>query len=203
MIIEPKHFTYLVNQHGRVSHERDNFDRWKSAYEQDLESIYANIVPALPARCGSVLDIGSGLGGIDIHLHRHYDGDARIVLLDGDNGDPQVVWSYAPHNSFNVGYDFLHKNGVSNVNSILPGYLHEWSGEPFDLVVSFAAYGFHIHPGLYLDQLQKVIHDDTVVIFEVRRAKTDWREMFEHAFGTPRVLETAEKYERLAFRVPV
>lgn len=201
MIIDKKHFAYLVNQHGRVAHERDDFDRWKAAYEQSLQAIYESIAPVLPARCGSVLDIGSGLGGIDIHLHRHYGGDAAFVLLDGDNGDPQVAWSYAPHNSFTVGYDFLHKNGVLNVSSILPGYLGEWSGPPFDLVVSFAAYGFHIHPGLYLDHLQKVIHEDTVIILDVRRTKSDWLELFGSAFGVPRVLEKAEKYARLAFRV--
>jgi SAM-dependent methyltransferase len=201
MIIEKKHFAYLVNQHGRVAHERGDFDRWKVAYEQSLQSIYDNIAPVLPARCGSILDVGSGLGGIDIHLHRHYGGGTRVVLLDGDNGDPNVVWSYAPHNSLSVGYDFLHKNGVTDVSGILPGYLHEWGGPPFDLVVSFAAYGFHIYPDLYLDHLRKVIHDDTVIILEVRRAKTDWLKVLGGAFGVPRVLEKAEKYARLAFRV--
>lgn len=203
MIIEKRHFAYLVNQHGRVAHEREDFDRWKLAYEASLQSIYDNIAPVLPARCGSVLDIGSGLGGIDIHLHRRYGSDTRIVLLDGDNGDPQVAWSYAPHNSFSAGYDFLHKNGVTSVSGILPGYLHEWNGPPFDLVVSFAAYGFHIHPGLYLEELQRVVHDETVIILEVRRAKVDWLELFGAAFGVPRVLEKTEKYARLAFRVPV
>lgn len=201
MIIEKRHFAYLVNQHGRVAHEREDFDRWKLAYEASLQAIYDSIAPVLPARCGSVLDIGSGLGGIDIYLHNHYDGDARIVLLDGDNGDPDVVWSYAPHNSFSVAYDFLQKNGVRGVSSILPGYLGEWSGEPFDLVVSFAAYGFHIAPSLYLEQLKTVIHDDTVLVLEVRRMKADWLELFAAAFGAPRILETTEKYMRLAFRV--
>jgi SAM-dependent methyltransferase len=201
MIIEPKHFAYLVNQHGRVAHEREDFGRWKLAYEASLQAIYDNIAPVLPARCGSVLDIGSGLGGIDIHLHRHYGCDTRIVLLDGNNEEPEVAWSYAPHNSHAVAYDFLHKNGVANVGGIVPGDLGSWSGEPFDLVVSFAAYGFHIHPGIYIEELQKVVDDDTVLILEVRRTKAEWLELFGAAFGVPKVLEKAEKYARLAFRV--
>jgi len=72
MIIDKKHFAYLVNQHGRVAHERNDFARWKQAYESSLLAQYLSVQSFLPSQCGSVLDIGSGLGGIDIHLSRHY-----------------------------------------------------------------------------------------------------------------------------------
>jgi hypothetical protein len=201
MIIEKKHYNYLVNQHGRVAHERGDFGTWKQAYEASIGSIYKNIYPALPRHCGSVLDIGSGLGGIDLHLAAHYGSSTHICLLDGDNNDPEVKWSFEPHNSMSVAFDFLRKNGVANVSSVAPGQLDTRQPKEFDLVVSFAAYGFHIHPGNYIDDLKKVTHSGTVIILEVRRTKEDWLRIFVEAFGTPTVLEREKKYVRVAFRV--
>jgi hypothetical protein len=201
MIIQKKHFDYLVTQHGRVAHERADFDRWKTAYEASIEHIYTDIRSFLPYKCGSLVDIGSGLGGIDIHLSRHYAHCfPHVCLVDGDNGSPEVQWSFEPHNSMSVALDFLRKNGVTNVSSLLPGNLDRWKGEPFDLAVSFAAWGFHIHPGNYLSDLMKVIHDQTIVILEVRRTKDDWLRAFVEALGMPKVISKAEKYVRIAFR---
>lgn len=201
MIIEKKHFTYLVNQHGRVAHERGNFATWKQAYERSIEAIYANIYEVLPRDCRSILDVGSGLGGIDIHLAHHYGcSDTRICLLDGIDDGPEVQWSHKTHNDMSVAFDFLFKNGVKNVSSV-PTHLLGDVSQKFDLVVSFAAYGFHIHPGNYLEDLKKVTHANTVIILEVRRTKEDWLRSFVEAFGTPRVLERQPKYVRVAFRV--
>jgi len=200
MIIDKKHFDYLVTQHGRVAHERADFDRWKSAYEASIADIYTDIRPFLPSVCSNLADIGSGLGGIDIALSAHYETRPHVCLVDGDNGSPEVQWSFEPHNSMSVAFDFLHKNGVTDVSSLAPGNLDKWKGEPFDLVVSFAAWGFHIHPGNYIGDLMKVIHDQTVVILEVRRTKDDWLETFIGALGRPKVISRAEKYVRLAFR---
>jgi len=200
MIIDKKHFAYLVNQHGRVSHERDDFVRWKQAYEASLLAQYLSVQPFLPSQCDSILDIGSGLGGIDIHLSRHYGSQPHVCLLDGDNNDPVVKRSFEPHNSMSVAFDFLHKNGVTNVSSVGPGQLNTRAKGEFDLVVSFSAYAFHIHPGEYLADLKHVCHANTVLIFDVRRTKVDWLRDLVDAFGVPKVVEEAEKYMRVAFR---
>lgn len=200
MIIEKKHFAYLVNQRGEVAHERADFDRWRAAYEASIQHIYEDIRPFLPRECGSLADIGSGLGGIDIALSAHYEDRPHVCLVDGDNGSPEVTWSFEPHNSMAVAFDFLHKNGVTDVSSLSPGNLDKWKGEPFDLVVSFAAWGFHIHPGNYLGDLMKVIHPQTVVILEVRRTKEEWLRLFVEALGVPKVISKADKLVRLAFR---
>lgn len=199
MIIEKKHFEYLVNQHGRVSDARHDFGAWKKSYEASISAIRDSIVPFLPGSAGHILDIGSGLGGIDILLHRHYGSEASICLLDGEETGPEVKWSFQPHNSMPVAFDFLYKNGVTNVHSITPGNLDKWAGPKFDLVVSFAAWCFHICPGDYLDDLKTVIHDKTVIILEVRRTKADWLRDLLQAFGEPKVISKAEKYVRVAF----
>lgn len=201
MIVEPKHFEYLVVQHGSVSNERKDFSKWKAAYELSLETIYNHIAPVLPNDCAALLDIGSGLGGIDVLLANHYSDSPAVRLLDGENDPPVVRQSFEPFNNMKVAEDFLWKNGVKDFGYYTPGRLALKEGEKkFDLVVSFAAYGFHIHPGNYLEDLMKVIHKNTVVVLDVRRSKDVWLGLLVNELGSPRVLHRAEKYVRVAFR---
>lgn len=195
MIVEPKHFEYLVIQHGKVSDHRHDFSKWKQAYESSLADIFASVLPALPAECRSVLDIGSGLGGIDILVAKHYSPQPKIVLLDGIDDEPIVKSSFKSFSNAAVADDFLRKNGVHKVG------LFDGGEPPFDLVYSYYAYGFHIHPGNYLLDIKKATHAKTVLIFDVRKSKREWLREFVEAFGTPKVLHTAEKYVRLAFNV--
>lgn len=201
MIIEPKHFEYLVVQHGSVSNARHDFAVWKAAYEASLATIMDHIRDALPERCTSILDIGSGLGGIDVHLAAHYDDTPAIRLVDGESDPPIVRSSIEPFNDMKVAADFLWKNGIKDFGYFTPGNLRQLEGAlKFDLVVSFFAYGFHIHPGNYLDDLMKVIHKNTVVILDVRRTKDVWLQILVDALGMPKVLHRADKYVRVAFR---
>jgi len=193
MLIEPKHFEYLVIQHGKVSDHRHDFAAWKAAYEASLADVFASVLPVLPTQCRSVLDIGSGLGGIDILVAKHYSPQPKIVLLDGVDDEPIVKQSFKTFSNAAVADDFLRKNGVDQVG------LFDGGERPFDLIHSYFAYGFHIHPGNYLKDILKVRHDKTVFIFDVRRSKREWLREFIEALGQPKVLHQAEKYVRLAF----
>lgn len=200
MIIEKKHFEYLVNQHGRIASAREDFAKWRAAYDASLSGIDASVADSLPKNCGSILDIGSGLGGIDVLLARRYDSAPHVALLDGIETGPEVLWSFVPHNSMTVARDFLAKNGVNDVSCIAHNALDDWKGEPFDLVVSFAAWAFHFDPGELIPDLKKHIHDGTVIICDVRKSKPEWLRKLVEAFGQPKVLERAEKYVRVSFR---
>lgn len=200
MIIEPKHFEYLVVQHGSVSNERGDFAKWKAAYESSLAGIYEQVRGILPERCDRVLDIGSGLGGINVLIGEHYDDCPAVRLVDGEDTPPVVRWSFEPYNNMKVAGDFLWKNGVKDFGYYTPGNLALKPGEEkFDLVVSFFAYGYHIHPGNYLEDLMKVTRKDTVVILDVRRAKEVWLQLLVEELGVPKVLHRADKYVRVAF----
>ena len=194
MIVEKNHFEYLVIQHGKVSDHRHDFDEWKAAYEASLADIFSTIAPYLPAECNSLLDIGSGLGGIDVLVAKHYSRQPQVYLLDGLNDAPVVEQSFKTFSNSAVAMDFQQKNGVRSIGctDTVPDF-------KFDLVHSYFAYGFHIHPGDYLVDLKKAVHDKTVLIFDVRRSKKEWLRELVAAFGMPKVIFEAEKYVRLAF----
>lgn len=194
MIIEPEHFRYLVIQRGEVSDERHDFKAWNAAYEQSLLRIFMSIRSALPERCSSVLDIGSGLGGIDVLLAKHY-GQLDICLLDGIDGPAEVHKHREPFSNAAVALDFQRKNGNHNVTCCFPAP----PARTFDLIVSFAAWCFHVAPVEYIDAAKAAMHAKTVLILDVR-TRSDWYDALREAFGSPVILKQERKYLRVAFR---
>lgn len=195
MIIEPKHYEYLSIQHGKVGDERGNSENWKRAYRASLDDVLNTIRPVLPTSCTHVLDIGSGLGGIDVLVAHHYDPQPRVCLVDGVDDPPVVKNSYTTFNNAEVAVDFQKKNGVKQAICVR----HIPHDQKFDLIHSYYAYGFHVHPGNYLDDVKKAMHEKTVCIFDVRRTKREWLRAFVEALGVPKTLAQTEKHVRLAF----
>ncbi len=194
MIIDKEHFDYLVIQHGKVSDHRDHFMKWKQEYEKSLTEIFESIKPVLPAKCESVLDIGSGLGGIDILTARHYSPPPKITLLDGMDDPPMVRNSFQTFNNARVAINFHRKNN----NEVQ--VVRDVPREKFDLIYSFFAYGFHIPPEDYLESVVHAAHSTTVLVFDVRKSKKEWLRQFVLKWPLqPKVLFNAEKYVRLAF----
>lgn len=201
MIIEKKHFEYLVIQRGEVAHERDDFERWKAAYEASLEAIIQSIASVLPDRCEHIIDIGSGLGGIDILLAARYIPQPVVTLIDGLNDPPRVDWSFKTFSNAEVALDYQKKNGTKYPCYFAPG---EWPQhtKKADLIVSFVAYGFHFAPNDYIDDVKRSMHAKTVLVLDIRQTRKDWLEDLVRAFGIPKVLERGKKHVRLAFNAP-
>lgn len=196
-IIEPSHWNYLKIQHGSVASEENlaDFAKWQAAYEASLQNLFNNIEPYLPKECGSILDIGAGLGGVDILLGRHF-GGVTVGLLDGIDCPPYTHASNIPFSNAAVAKDFHLKNGSQFVNTYWPA---PPPAEHFDLIVSFAAYAFHIAPFEYMKMLMNCVRPHTVLIFDVRKKK-EWLAELVTAFGKPQVALNAEKFVRCVFR---
>jgi SAM-dependent methyltransferase len=197
--IEPAHFQYLQIQHGRVSDQRSNFSKWKAAYEESLDAIYASLLPVLPERADTVVDVGSGLGGINILLAQHYSPELAIRLVDGFNDPADVVSHVRTFNDMEVAKHFLALNGCKNVGGIRPG--EDWRCKA-DIVVSFAAWCFHVPPSTYFSDLMANTKPGAKVIVDVRRAKKEWLREMISLLGKPEVLSEAEKYVRCSFTRP-
>lgn len=196
MIIEPTHFEYLSIQRGEVSDARHDFEKWKLAYLGSLREIAESIWPMLPEKCERVLDMGSGLGGIDLLLSKRFK-TATFDLLDGTDYKPHVYNHNIPFSNEAVALDFHKKNGNERVECVWPRIPE---GRTYDLILSFAAYCFHIHPINYFDQLRRAARPDTRIIFEVRRERRDWLAQLVKEFGKPVVMAKREKFVRVGFR---
>lgn len=201
MKISEEAFKYLYIQRGEVSGAyAQGFEAWKDAYEASLDSIMANILPVLPpvGQGVDVLDIGGGLGGIGIKLKQHYK-MLNYEIIDGMMDEPEVIAHNETFSNHIVARKFQEANGLYG------GVFHSTAvgsavlGE-FDVILSFAAWCFHIAPEYYLNRIRAARRHDTVMILDLRKDKTRWREMLVYAFGEPdQVLEEGKKHVRLAW----
>lgn len=199
LVVDKAHFEYLLIQRGEVSdaYKGGKFSEWKAAYEASLQAIYDSIAPVLPDRCGALLDVGSGLGGIDVVLGRRY-GDVLVCTLDGVNDPPTVVSHAKPFSNKEVTIDFLKKNGIQRHKHYAP--FTQKFDEKFDLVVSFASWAFHYPASDYAEQVKNALAPKAKVIVDVRRTKDYWLADMIHYFGRDMtVLDRGKKHVRVAW----
>jgi hypothetical protein len=98
------------------------------------------IEPHLPERVESIIDIGCGMGGIDVYLKRRFP-QARLELLDGDG--ETAFYGYGesqPYSSREACEALLSENGVRVDRWHNVGTTEMLSA---DLIVSTLAWGFH------------------------------------------------------------
>lgn len=187
-------FEYLVTQVGELDGMKAVREVWERAYERNTVERVNNILPHIPEKVSSILDVGSGLGGIDVLLYRWFDCKPHITLLDGATYDAKVERHNEPFNNARVALDFQRENGVKNVSFMSHDKLEP---EEFDLIISFRAWCFHIAPRVYLEYVRSACHDRTVIIVDVRKSDAEfWRDDILNEFKYVATIEEGKKYER-------
>lgn len=200
LTVSDREFEYLKLQRGDLDHLSHDFEQWLPAYRSALLQTLQNIKPYLPEKCNTLLDIGSGLGGIDILLNQHYreatGKKPEVYLLDGDSDVPERVIHNQPFNNRVLALGFQYRHGV-NAQALIPEFLGQTKVGEFDLVVSFAAWGFHIPVKDYLDYVMDHTNRDTAFIVDARHSKgvEDFRKHF-----ITQVIYRGKKCDRLSMR---
>lgn len=203
--IEPAAFAYLRVQKGRIWDL--SAGAWHRAYSEHLRATYDSVAAHLPPTCGSILDVGSGLGGIDILFSRHYAVStpylpAPVVhLLDGVDDPPVMHLHRKTFNHMGVARDFLAANGLDVSGFHGYGTDAETPLQRYDLICSFGAWCFHLRPDLYLRFVRAACHPGTVLVLEVRAQKDMWRAQLEHYFHEWACVHSAPKFNRIVYGV--
>lgn len=199
-------FAYLKEQSGAISDLANDRAAWDAAYAKHVTAIYHSMIPYLPARARNILDIGSGLGGIDALLHAHYEGEPKIALVDGMIDAPVMNKHAETFSSMAAASKFLTANGVplDHFSYYDPAHIrgegHPAMGHPFDLIISCASYCFHYNPETYLEFVARCCHPETVLIFDVRREYRTWHYVLEERFARVAIAYEGKKFQRMVFR---
>lgn len=145
-------------------------------FGKDLYLAYEEMVPFLPHGTKDtfrILDIGSGMGGIDVFLSRHYAGKAEITLLDKEGDPNKVTYGFvkngddvSPYSNFDRALELLSMNSV-DLSKI---HTHDITQKPFpdtefNLVISLISWGFHYPISTYAPKLVS----GGVIIADVRK----------------------------------
>jgi hypothetical protein len=205
-------FAYLVIQRGGIQRLEADRPAWEAAYHRQVEGQVESLLPHLPAAYEPdalrILDVGSGLGGVDLMLQHALPG-AQVTLLDGLADPPRMHLHRQTFNSMEVAQRWWQGNGGRIASYVDPHTLTEWSmdgGTPqmmdsrFNLVLSFGSWCFHYPPALYLGWVKQRLAPGALVCLEVREEKTEWLKELVRAFGWPvACVHTSKKYQRLVF----
>jgi SAM-dependent methyltransferase len=180
-------YPYLQMQRGAISDLRaDDQALWLQRYADSIRGEFRCIEPYLPTACDAVLDVGSGLGGINILLQRHYGDRCEITLLDGAADAPMVESHAKTFNHMGVARNFLALNGVTKVHCLDANSSELRAPSFFDLVISFKSWCFHIEPERYLDFVWRhsIAGGGTRIIVDMRHRDREperhyewWRQM--------------------------
>lgn len=171
-VVSDDAFRYLRVHRGSLDHLKHDRRRWDRAYARQIRQSYESMLPHLPDRCASVLDVGSGLGGIDVLLRRHYAPEPVVTLLDGEDDEPVVELHRRTFCSREAALAFQEANGgraqYRSPHNLLPLLV------PADLVVSTGAWCFHFEPSTYLEYVLENSAPGVTMILDVRNDKPSW-----------------------------
>ena len=184
--------------HLRTDHEilayaalqRTAMMRMDTMFSALIEYDLALIRPWLPQDVSKVLDIGSGVAGIDARLHGLYP-DAHFYLLDGSGVDVQygTETECNLYNSQAAAYRLMGRNGVpaKQVHLIEPTPEYTIDGDGFDLVLSLFSWGWHYPLGAYAEAVAAATVPGALLIVDVRNHEGE--ERLEEAFEFERKVD--------------
>ena len=158
-------------------------------YARMIHEDFEMIRPHLPADAARILDIGCGIGGLDVLLHRHYSGEPGPVIDLLDRTNPRTIPSYGFHremefyNALEISSAVLRDNGIpADAFRTLDAADGEFPKGPLDLVISIASWGFHYPLSTYLDRVVGALDTGGTLILDLRRGQGQVREL-ELAFA--------------------
>jgi SAM-dependent methyltransferase len=176
----------------------------RKKFEKDIKFDFDTIKDFLPKKVKNILDIGCGLGMIDLLLYKYY-GAVNLFLIDKTELNyKDLHYGYDEkgrfYNDNNINFEFLKSNGVK-VNNI---YFHEANNTipfrvKFDLIISTLAWGFHFPVRVYLDEVYDKLRKDGVLIIDIRKG-TEGFALLKCKFKSYEVIYEGKKFMRCLCR---
>jgi SAM-dependent methyltransferase len=149
-----------------------------ASYSRMIRADFEMIRPHLPTGATRILDIGCGIGGLDVLLYRHYRTSPDLVISLLDRTDPHTIPKYGflgtteYYNALQASSAVLRLNDVPvDVFRTLDAAGGAFPEGPIDLVISIASWGFHYPLPVYLDRVDRVLAPDGRLILDVRRGQ--------------------------------
>ena len=126
----------------------------------------------LPKTCDNIMDIGCGLGIINILLNKFYNNKTSFYLLDKNRIDKKIKYgfssNYESYNDLNETKRILLENNISESSLFLFDVEKDIQiDSKIDLVISLKSMGYHYPFETYLELFKKISNQNTTFIFDV------------------------------------
>lgn len=201
------YFEFLFPQRTRLKTEYNlNQDSSEDLVNEALTSMmtkdYEMIKPFLSSRCENILDIGCGLGLIDIALYHHYEHNVNLYLLDKTShiDEKTNIRGYNKHyvfyNSMEACRKTLSDNCVKQKHiltyEVSEQNLEEIKNNKYDLIISLLSCGWHFSINTYLDLIKKCLNTNGLLILDIRHNTGELELALENFELVTEIINTAE-----------
>ena len=168
-----------------------------------------NIIKSyLPKKIYNIMDIGCGLGIINILLQKHYKNNIKYFLIDKDKVDLKIKYgfkeNYESYNDLNETKKIINSNGIKNENIfIFNADKRIMIDSKIDLVISLKSMGYHYPYEKYLSLLKRVTSVNCVFIFDVASKKYEDLEIIKKHFREYEVIfseDSIHPLKRVVFK---
>lgn len=180
----------------RVSDE--NSESIAYSFFKIFEKKAISLLPHITTDCSSILDIGCGLGVLDLFLW-HELNKPKLYLLDKTWVDENIWYLFtnkaAFYNSLELTNQFLVRNDVTRESIRTLNASDDFNipikANSVDLIVSSLSWGFHYPLSTYMDGVQRVLREDGIIIVDTRKGTGAEQELKKN-FKTEIIEETGK-----------
>jgi len=184
-------------------------DEIKDHYLREIREEYRSIREYLPDTVTSILDVGCGIGGINLYLSRHYEDHQPIFyLFDKTEVSDSVYYQFkdnaAFYNSLTVAKEALKRNNVNekNLYTLDADEFEPSSLKRVDCCLSLISWAFHYPLDTYLDDVMECLAEDGSLLIDIRKQTGQFEEATRY-FEDYDIIESTEKYRRTIFYRPL
>ena len=165
-----KKFGRFVFTNILVNHFQDKY------LEKNTEILFLKEIETfknfLPNNLQNIMDIGCGLGIINIYLNQIFKNQPSFFLLDKNRIDKKIQYgfstNYESYNDLNETKKILLNNDLNNKQINLLDVEKDIKIEKgIDLVISLKSMGYHYPFELYLKLFNKCCNNNTIFIFDL------------------------------------
>ena len=140
--------------------------RTEELFRREIESIK----DYLPKNAENIMDIGCGLGIINIYLNQIYNNQPNFFLLDKNRIDKEIKYGfsseYESYSDLNQTKNLLLNNNINSLHTIDVEKDIKIENK-IDLVISLKSMGYHYPIDQYLKLFSTCCNDNTCFIFDV------------------------------------
>ena len=126
----------------------------------------------IPNSAENIMDIGCGLGIINIYLNEFFEKKPVFFLLDKNRVDRKIKYgfssNYESYNDLNETKNILLNNNIdTNCINLFDVEKQFLITKKMDLVISLKSMGYHYPINIYIELLRNCCTKDTVFIFDI------------------------------------
>jgi len=142
-------------------------------FYDDMNNEFDEIQKFLPKSAENILDIGCGIGAIDIFLNKYYNNLSKFHLVDKNYISKKIVYGFSRsetegYNNLYTTKNFLLANKVDEKNICIYDIDKDKLSEiNYDLVISLVSWCYHYPLETYLSYLRQSTHNKTIFIIDI------------------------------------